>query len=226
MMIPASSPFPRLRLAARKSRLLRAGVSVLAGLGMMRQAQAQVVHSGILHLSIPYDFAGLSVNIGTGETVRGHPAGWDSGPWFNLDHGGVHISNSALFRPVVLAGPAYGEQVVNLVKDSFVGSGAEFAEAENASITHFHEQGGPGQFRRGESGYMAFLFHFHSGGPVHYGWARLTIDNTPAAQGVLHEWAYEATASAPITIGTIPESSAAALMLLAGAALAARRRAG
>jgi hypothetical protein len=217
-------PTPRLPRPSRKARLLRAVVAVLMGLGMMRQAQALVLHSGQLDLPIPYDFAGLSVNISTGETVAGYPANWDSGPWFNFDYGGVDISSSALFRPVVLAGSTYDEQVVNLVKGSLLGSGQEFAEAENASTTHFHELGGPGLFRQGESGYMGFLFQLHTGGPVHYGWARLTIDNTPAAQGVLHEWAYETTAATPVTVGAIPEPAAGLLLLMAGVAVAGRRR--
>lgn len=191
-------------------------LAFLLALGAAPSTPASIVHSGSLDLTIPMTFEGLSLNLYTGTATLARPADFDSGPWVNFDFGGEDISNSPLFRPAVIAvdpvNPG-GDQVQNVSSGTVVNNTLTFTPGENASsVVHLGKA--PGQFTVKSSGYMAFVFKVFTGGPDYYGWLRVTPDNTGTGTALVHEYAYESTAATPITVGAIPEPSAAVLVFL------------
>ncbi len=182
-------------------------------------ARADIVYSGLQSIEIPFDFNGVSVNIDKNISLLGQPSLWNDEPWFNIDFGGVDISNSSRFRPVI----ADIDRVVNLDPLTFVSASSSFVA--DASASSFHLGSDPGQFLVGAEGYMGFAFESFSGAPTHYGWVRLCLND--AGTGTIHDWAYESTPNTGIFVGAIsaiPEPASAALLLLSLTPLSRRRR--
>ncbi|MDB6068984.1 MAG: hypothetical protein JWL81_155 [Verrucomicrobiales bacterium] len=178
-----------------------------------------IISSGVQDIALPQSFfVGIYVNVLTQVTSSVLPSDFDTAPWIGFDLGGVDISNGDFLRPVVTG----SAQVSNLTIGTSVGSPSNLMVGAGFSDNHT----GPAadQFQLLSVGYVGFAFGPGGGAPQQYGWARITIDNT--GTGTLHEWAYESEAGTAITVGAgaVPEPSGAALGLLAGAALLARRR--
>jgi MYXO-CTERM domain-containing protein len=83
----------------------------------------------------------------------------------------------------------------------------------------------PVDFFAGIDGFVGFRFTGDDG--MHYGWARINID-LDAAEVTVRDWAFESTADASVTVGSVPEPSTCTLALFAagaaGVALWRRRR--
>jgi len=76
-----------------------------------------------------------------------------------------------------------------------------------------------------DNGLTAFFgFRFLNASGVHYGWARVNVEET-SNRITLFDLAYESVADTPITTGAVPEPASMTMALLGLAALAGRRRA-
>ena len=186
-------------------------------LAMLPSVKGAIVSSGQLNIPVPYTFAGVYVNIDTKLTSFTQPIDFDSAPWINLDFGGVDIVNGDNLRPL-MTGP---DVVLNLTLLSLVDAGSTFASGGSASTTHMGAA--PGQFQANVPGYVGFQFSLVPAGPTYYGWAEITTNDT-GGSGVIHQWAYENVANTGILVGTVPEPSGAAFVLLTISILAVWRR--
>lgn len=190
---------------------------ILIALAVMPTAHGAIVSSGLLNISVPYTFDGVYVNIDTQLTSFSPPVDFDAAPWINLDFGGVDIVNGDNLRPVI-TGP---DVVLNLTLLTLVDGGSTFAPGGSASSTHMGPA--PGQFQANVPGYFGFQFSFAPAGPVHYGWAEITTNDT-GGPGVIHQWAYENVANTGILVGVVPEPGGTVLLVLTATGLAVRRR--
>lgn len=192
-------------------------IILLALLSAIPAARSAVTYSGLEDIPIPLNFDGVYLNILSGATDTVQPGTWTSAPWINPFFGGVDIASNALLRPVI----AGASQIENIAAGALIDGTANFAAGANGSSTHV----GPAasQFQIGTPGYLGFVFQSGTGGPLHYGWMRMTINNT--GQGTIHDWAYDEVAGTGIQAGAVPEPGRALLLLagLCGARLLRRR---
>lgn len=182
-------------------------------------ARAVVVYSGIQDIPVPNTLDGVYLNIATGATTGAYPADWNSKPYFNPFYGGVAISTSDLFLPVITG----TDQIVNLTLGSLIDSSLTYPVGESGSSTHVG--GAQDQFTLGTEGYVGFKFETTIGGPDYYGWARIVIQNS--GNGLIRDWAYNDSASVGILTGLLvaaPEPDRVALTLCALACALLRRR--
>ena len=181
---------------------------------------ATIVYSGIQDLPIPLNSEGTYLQIESGATAAVFPPDWATAPWINPFFGGVYIGNSPLLRPVITG----TDQILQLEPGTVINGGSNFVAGESGSTTHLG--GGPGQFTLNVPGYLGFTFRPTVGGPDYYGWLQIEIHNT--GPGKIISWAYDNTPGAPIEAGATiaPEPGVLALIGLAGAGLALRRRRG
>ena len=191
---------------------------LLALLAVTKVSAATIVYSGVQDLPIPLNDEGTYLQVHSGATAAAFPPDWATAPWINPFFGGVFIGTGPLLRPVI-TGP---DQILNLEPGTVIGSGSNFALSDNGSSTHVGA--GAGQFALNVPGYLGFTFRPAVGGPDHYGWLQIEIHNT--GPGKIISWAYEDTPGASIEAGApvVPEPGALALLGLAGASLALRRR--
>ncbi len=190
--------------------LLAAGLVAAAD-----HADAAIVYSGEMNISIPTDFDGVFIDL-DGMTSGNTPiAGWDINPFF----GGSVISTSVDFHPVA-------ESVVSTASILRLDAGTEvngaltFAASPGGSSTHM----GPGtnQFVEGVESYIGFSFTTNDSSGPYFGWMRLEVTaNNPG--GVVRDWAFDDSGD-PIEVGVIPEPSALFLAAFAAPLLVRRRR--
>lgn len=184
-------------------------------------ASAAVFYSGVQNVPIPYTFDGIFFHIFTGTTSGTLPGTWATEPWLNPFFGGTAIGNSDLMRPVITG----ADQVLNLAMGTLVDASGNFAAGESGSATHVGA--GLGQFALGVEGLMGFKFSTTTGGPLHYGWLRLVIENS--GPGTIKDWAYDDVAGTGIQAGFtgaafVPEPTRALLLLSGLLSILMRRR--
>ena len=184
-------------------------------------ANAAIVHSGIVNIEIASTTNGLYLTVITGannmpgSTGGSTVPGWDINPWssttlnfFNPSNptGGVYVRTST-------ATPG----VSNLAAGTLIGASSLYTSGV-AQTT------GSNPFNLNSSdNIVGFRFFNEASSTIHYGWFRVSLAGTLAAQPrTLVEYAYESEAGVSIAAGAIPAPGAVALLGLAG--LAGRRR--
>lgn len=184
-------------------------------------ANAAIVHSGIVNLEIASTTNGLYLNVITGaNNIPGNGGGgtvpgWDINPWssttlnfFNASNptGGVYVRTSTATPGV--SNLAVGTEIG---ASSLYSSGAAQTAGSNPFVLNSSDN------------IVGFRFFNEAAGTIHYGWFRVSLSGTLAAQPrALVEYAYESEAGVSIAAGAIPAPGAIALLGLAG--LAGRRR--
>jgi hypothetical protein len=199
--------------------LLRSALAVAALAAIVSApAQAQIVYSGPVNISIPNNIDGIYMNLVTGATgtAGASVAGWDINP-YSAVAGGFHL---------------WGATTTTWLNTSgVISSGAGYVLAPNTPIgtgTNFFRPGGGTNLATAVTLNAPNLFgvQFSEGGNTHYAWVEITF-GADAGTRAITAWAFDATPNATIAAGVVPEPGTYALMLagLAGiAGFAARRR--
>jgi hypothetical protein len=196
----------------------------LALLLLAASAHSSVIYSGLQDISLPYNAAGIFVNLNDATTSVIEPSGYTNGtaPWMFFSFGGSGIGTSPLVRTVVTGSVFAGaEQTANLAYGSTVGPTSRFSVGDagyNGSETHIGAS--LNQFQLGTQGYIGYEFTPTVGGPAYFAVARVTLHND-GVSATLHDWSYENTPGAPITV---PEPSRTLLGLAGLLVTLARRR--
>lgn len=183
--------------------------------------KAAIVYSG--EQNVPIVFSPMDevyVNVLTNDASVSEPGDFDSQPWLAADISGTGIFNGNSLQPVVLP-IAVGEgRVLNLAAGTSVDAGSVFGTGPNYSDTHTGT--GTNFFQPGTPGFIGFSFNQLPAGPTHYGWIKITVGENGGA-GTIHEWAYENTPGASISVGAVPEPSFLLGLLTVAGCFALRR---
>lgn len=171
-------------------------------------AAGDVIYSNLKDISIPANFAGVYLDVDTGNwnsDVNSPQAGWDINPFF----GGSVLWNSPGFQPV-RSGTGATDAVLNLATGTMVdgsstfstfvqGPGGQNPGGAGYGSSESHLGGGAGQFVSGTEGYFGFRL---SGG--NYGWMRVVLTNNTGG-ALIKEWAYD-NSGAAIGVGNVRHS--------------------
>ncbi len=180
-------------------------------------ANAAIVYSGAINVSIPANVDGLYLNVQTGlqGSTGGTTAGWDINPY-----GATYLSFYAATGTGYMRNPGAGTATgrTNLAAGTAIGASSFFYGSSSAVVGT-----SVGQWAFNSSGIVGFKF-LAADGLTHYGWARIAIGATLAAR-TLVDYAFESVAGGAIAAGaTVPAPGALALLGVAGL-LTRRRRA-
>jgi autotransporter-associated beta strand protein len=175
-----------------KSRSLPVAVSLLLSL----PAAADVIYSNLKDIAIPATFAGVYLDVETGNwntDINAPQSGWDINPFF----GGSAVWNSPEFQPV-RATTSETSAVTNLAQGSIVSSGSTFStftwdhdnnvgtpQVPGYGSSETHLGTGAGQFEAGQEGYLGFRLNGSN-----YGWMRVVFTNNTGG-ALIKEWAYD-----------------------------------
>lgn len=181
-------------------------------------ANAAIVYSGVIDITIPLTNSGVYFNVETG--VRGPSGamtpGWDFNPY------GTEVGRVLLYAPYqggYMRNPDAGSNVArtNLSEGTEIGAASYFYTSSEAKIgTEI------GHWSANSTGILGFKFKT-ADGLQHYGWARMAL-GANAASRIIVDFGYESDAGGSIAAGAtgVPAPGAIALLGLAG--LAGRRR--
>lgn len=193
-----------------------------ATVGAVQTADAGIVYSGTVNLTIASSTNGLYLNVVNGainepgNTGGGTVPGWDVNPW----------SSSTLnyFNPAAPAGGVYVQNgagnTANLVAGTLI-DGSSLYGAGGASTA-----GALPHVLNSNQNLIGFRFQNEANGnATHYGWMRISLSGTLSAQPrVLVEYAYENQAGVGIPAGAVPAPASLGLLGLGALGLAGRRR--
>lgn len=199
------------------------------GAGMVsapQTAEAAIVHNAAANLTIASTTNGLYLNVVNypapgsinepGNTAGGTVPGWDINPWG---------SGTALnyFNPSAPAGGVYvqrtgGGATANLPAGTLI-DGASLYGGSAAATT-----GATPHLLNSDQNLIGFRFQDETAQCVKYGWFRVSLSGTLAAQPrTLVEYAYENECGVGIAAG-VPEPGSLALLAMGAAGMLIRRR--
>jgi hypothetical protein len=207
-------------------------LALASGIAVLGDARGAIVYFGGENIAIPNTYAGVSVDLETGNwsTSLDGLAGGDA----NFFLGGARISNDAYAPSVgaswqpVRIGTGNTDAIVELPVNTTIDLGtASYSTGFGASGQINSHFGGASGFTAGTPGYLGFSLIIddpaNPGNPLTvFGWALVTLEDNDGV-GLLHEWAFENTGAA-IQVAAVPESGAALLGGLGVILLLRRRR--
>lgn len=207
-------------------------IILVASLGLLGEGHGAIVHFPSEEIAIPNTYAGVSVDLETGNfsTSLNGLAGGDA----NFFLGGSRISNdahsvtvSASWQPL-RTGTGNTDAIVQLPLATTIDASTNFyATGFGASGQINPHMGTPSGFTDGLSGYLGYALVIDDpgdpGNPLTvYGWARVTFEDNDGV-GTLHEWAYEDTGSS-IEVGAVPEAGSLTFLVIGSFGWFLRRR--
>ena len=207
-------------IAKRLDAHFAACAAAAAGVAMVGvdKADAAIVWSGPVNITIPSTTAGVYLNVVTGVN-NPSPAsvpGWDVNPWgsttlnmFGPTGGGHYTTGTTAQYDNVAAGTLIGPAA------TFSNSGtANINPATPLNLNSANNLVGFKFFREGDAA-----------GTLHYGWMRISLGSSQGAQPrAVVEYAYEDQIGVAINAGAVPAPGALALLGLAGVVGTRRRR--
>jgi autotransporter-associated beta strand protein len=144
-------------------------------------AVADVIYSNSLNTSIPLDFTGVTINVGSGSI----------NPFF----GGVGVANDVALQPF-RAGTGGSDTILNFTAGDVINSSTATLASPGGFGGSTDHVGGA--FTAGAEGYVGFKLN-----GANYGWMRVVFTNNTGG-AVVKDWAYEDSgAAASIGVGNI-----------------------
>ena len=201
-------------------------------LAVLGEARGAIVYFPGEDIAIPNTYAGVSVDLETGNwsTSLDGLTGGDA----NFFLGGARVSNDADAYAVgaswqpVRTGTGNTDAIVQLPFNTTIDlSTASYSSGFGASGQINSHFGGASGFTAGTPGYLGFSLIIDNpanpGNPLMvYGWALVTLENNDGV-GMLHEWAFEDTGAA-IQVGAVPEPTSGVVVFVAAALGLLRRK--
>ena len=199
-----------------------AAVGAVAAVGGAQQANAAIVYSGVVNLTIANSTNGLYLNVVTGainepgNTGGGTVSGWDINPYSG--------SGLIMFNPSAPAGGVYVQRTGGGAPGNLPGGQLIDAASTYGAGTASSTGAQPFVFSSDQN-IIGFRFQNEAAAnQIQYGWFRLALDTTFNGNRRLVEYAYENT-GAGIQAGAVPAPTAGmALLSLGGLGLLGRRR--
>ncbi len=208
-------PYPVLLSGERvnmKKMSLELHFAAAAALCAAGAANAAVVYSGVLNMTIPANIDGVYMNVMTGASgsAGSAVAGWDVNPY-----GATYLSFYAASGTGYMRHPsATTTAKTNIAEGTAIGGSAYFYGSSAAIVGTLD-----GQWSLNSTGLVGFKFKGEDA-LTHYGWMRIAI-GASLADRTLVDLGYESVAGEAIFAGA-PAPGALALLGVAG--LASRRR--
>ena len=156
----------------------RAAIVVLT---LTLPAVADVIYSNSLNTTIPLDFTGVTINVGSGSI----------NPFF----GGVGVANNVALQPF-RDGTGGSDTILNFTAGDVINSSTATLASPGGFGGSTDHVGGT--FTAGTEGYVGFKLN-----GANYGWMRVVFTNNTGG-AVVKDWAYEDSgAAASIGVGNI-----------------------
>lgn len=209
-------------LAARLTKHFAACASAAAAATVITvdSADAGVVHSGVVNITIPSTTEGVYLNVVTGAgSTSGPVAGWDINPY--------NTTSLIMFSPSTPAGGVYvrgggpsGNNPANLTAGTLIGAASLYGGGQCLTT------GSMPFILNSSDNLVGFRFiNEANGNAIHYGWMRLSLAGSMSAQPrTIVEYAWEDQAGVGIQAGAVPAPGALALLGVAGLIGGRRRR--
>jgi hypothetical protein len=203
-------------------RIVSRAALALAGVAGATAAQAIIVYSGTVNLTIPNTTAGLYVNVLDGTTFSG-PGTFPvlGGPGANFDFNIFGSSAWSFFSPTSSgqSAPTVPTTSRGYVSASPTGAVVPLAVGTPIDNLSVFNTGSPSGAGVSTGAPVIFGFRFRNEGPdlstaaddtVHFGWARVIL--AAGVPGTLVDYAFESVPLAGIQAGAVPEPGTWALM--------------
>ena len=155
--------------------------AAIAVLTLTLPAVADVIYSNSLNTTIPLDFTGVTINVGSGSI----------NPFF----GGVGVANDVALQPF-RDGTGGSDTILNFTAGDIINSSTATLASPGGFGGSTDHVGGT--FTAGTEGYVGFKLN-----GANYGWMRVVFTNNTGG-AVVKDWAYEDSgAAASIGVGNI-----------------------
>ncbi len=187
-------------------------------------AQAAIVYSGVVNISIPLNFDGVYLNMVNGATgtAGASTAGWDINPYGASSLTWFAPSNPAASHGLVRGAGSSTSQVDNLGGAGFYLTYViDGATSQNYGTGSNQTAGTTAFVFNSSDNIVGLRFWNEATSQINYGWMRLSFGASFASTRSIVEYAYENSGTG-IIAGQIPTPGALAVLGLAG--LAGRRR--
>jgi hypothetical protein len=192
-----------------------AGYAALAGIALtgaaVTNADAAIVYSGVVNVSVPSNIDGVYMNFVTGATSTTGFTGYDFNPYNN--NAGLAFFSPGTGQGTVAATSTTGSAAIRLNMGDAIGAAQIFNAGQAVGTAFF----------TGGLGYVGIRFLNEATGVINYGWALLNVTNGNGFPATVVSYAYENT-GATITAGAVPEPTTTALLgVMAAGALGVRQ---
>jgi hypothetical protein len=193
--------------------------ATLAGVALAAPAAAEatIVYSGVINLSIPNNFDGVYINLVTGATGTsgGSVSGWNWNPY----NGGTNLQFFWDSAPVANVNGGLSLDATTyaaLAANAPITSGGNYLNTTAAAATANWRTAG------GVNAYLGVRFINSATNQTNFGWIHLNTTGTTGFPATIVDYAYE-NAGGSILAGQVPEPSTFAMLgVMAAGAIGVR----